>query len=309
MSSKRIVSLLPASTEIIYALGLEGQLVGRSHECDYPESVKELPACSSTVIEEGVSSSAIDTQVKQTIAEALSVYNVDSVLLKRLNPDLIVTQAQCEVCGVSLSDVEKALGEDQNKDVEVLSLSPNTLEGILADIKEVACKLEVSERGKVLLEELEERRDLIKHKLKFVENKPKVACIEWLDPLMIAGNWTPELVEIAGGVPVLATNGSHSPYIKPEDLCAANPDIIVVAACGFSIERTLQEISLLMQLSGWNEIEAVKNNKVFIADGNHYFNRPGPRIIDTIEILAEIINPKQFIFGYEGQAWVKFDLV
>ncbi|WP_207535012.1 cobalamin-binding protein [Desertivirga arenae] len=309
MSSKKIVSLLPSSTEIIYALGLEEQLVGRSHECDFPEAVKALPECSSALIEEGGTSREIDTIVRQSVADALSVYKVDADLLRKLSPDVIITQAQCEVCAVSLTDVEKAIGDDLNRAVEVISLSPETLDQILSDIATVAQKLEVQERGKNLIEELEERRDLIKHKLKFVESKPKVACIEWLDPLMTAGNWTPELIEIAGGVPVLAITGSHSPYIKPEDLVEANPDIIVVAACGFSIERSLQEISLLMQLPGWNELEAVKNNKLFIADGNHYFNRPGPRIIDTIEILAEIINPKQFIFGYEGQGWVKFDLL
>jgi len=308
MSSKKIVTLLAAGTEIVYALGLEEQLVGVSHECDYPEEVKSLPVCSSSVDMSGASSSEIDTMVKKTLTDALSLYTVDKDLIQRLKPDVVITQTQCEVCAVSLKDVEDALHNLLDKEAEIISLSPHTLSDILADIKMVAEKLDVADRGEALLNDLEERRDLIRHKLKFVENKPKVACIEWIEPLMIAGNWTPELIEIAGGVPVLATNGVHSPYITSEDLVKANPDIIVVSVCGFSIERTLQEIGLLMQVPGWNELEAVKNNKFYIADGNHYFNRSGPRIIDTIEILAEIINPKQFIFGYEGKGWVKFDL-
>jgi len=307
MSSKKIVSLLAAGTEIVYALGLESQLVGCSHECDYPEVVKSLPVCSSAPDMTGISSKEIDTLVKKTLTEALSLYKVEKEIIKGLSPDVVITQTQCEVCAVSLKDVEDALNNLLKKDAEIVSLSPNTLQDILSDIKMVAEKLDVPEKGDALIEELEERRDLIKHKLKFVENKPKVACIEWIEPLMIAGNWTPELIEIAGGIPVLATNGKHSPYINTEDLINTNPDIIVVSVCGFSIERTLQEINLLLQIPGFNELEAVKNNRFYVADGNHYFNRSGPRVIDTIEILAEIINPKQFIYGYEGKGWVKFD--
>jgi iron complex transport system substrate-binding protein len=308
MSSKKIVTLLAAGTEIVYALGLEDQLVGVSHECDYPDGVKELPVCSTAVDMDGASSKEIDATVKRNLSDALSIYNVDRDKIKDLQPDVIITQTQCEVCAVSLKDVEEALCGLLAKDAEIISLSPNTLADILNDIKAVAEKLVEPERGEKVLEELEERISLIRHKLKFIENRPKVACLEWIEPLMIAGNWTPELIEIAGGAPVLAKNGVHSPYINPEALLEANPDIIVVAACGFSIERTLQEVGLLMALPGWSELSAVKNNRFYVADGNHYFNRSGPRIVDTIEILAEIINPKQFVFGYEGKGWLKFEI-
>mgnify|MGYP003577649866 CR=1 FL=1 len=303
-----LISLLPASTEIICALGLESRLIGRSHQCDYPESIIHLPVCSATKINPDDSSAAIDKQVKEVLANALSVYEVNEDVIKDLGPDVIITQTQCEVCAVSLKDVETALNELVQKKTEVISFSPNTLEEIFRDIQFLADRLGVAEQGHILLDELTERQDLIKHKLKFIEKRPHVACVEWLSPLMVAGNWTPELIEIAGGEPVLAKSGEHSPYIAPQTLIEQNPDILIVAACGFSISRTLKEIDTLLQIPGWAELAAVKNNQVYIADGNHYFNRPGPRIVDTIEILAEIINPKQFVFGYEGRGWLKFSV-
>lgn len=303
-----IISLLPASTEIICALGLESQLIGRSHQCDYPESVQGLPVCSTSKVNPDDSSAAIDKQVKEVLANALSIYEVDEDVIKDLSPDIIITQTQCEVCAVSLKDVEAALDYLVQKKTQIISLSPNTLEEIFSDIQSLAERLGAGEQGRILLDELNERRDLIKHKLKFVEKRPRVACVEWLSPLMAAGNWTPELIEIAGGEPVFAKSGEHSPYIHAQDLIKQNPDILIVAACGFSISRTLKEIHTLFQIPGWADLAAVKNNQVYIADGNHYFNRPGPRIVDTIEILAEIIHPKQFVFGYEGRGWLKFSV-
>ncbi|MCJ8211905.1 cobalamin-binding protein [Mucilaginibacter sp. RS28] len=306
MSDLKIISLLPAATEIVCALGLRESLVGRSHECDFPEDVKLLPVCTHTTLSNEMSSGNIDREVKQRLSEALSIYEVDREEIKSLKPDVVITQAQCEVCAVSLPEVEKALGDDLGKDSKIISLQPQKLADILSDITTVASALGVSERGAQLLEDLNERIDLIRHKLKFIEAKPTVACIEWLDPLMVSGNWVPGLVEIAGGKPVLAEEGKHSPYIDWTDIRLADPEVLVVMPCGFSVERTLKEIDLLLALPGFNDLQAVKNNRVYIADGNQYFNRPGPRIVDSIEILAEIINPKQFIFGYEGQGWIKF---
>ncbi|WP_237073473.1 cobalamin-binding protein [Mucilaginibacter mali] len=306
MPVQKIVSLLPAATEIVCALGLQENLVGRSHECDYPEAVKELPVCSEANFEDGLSSLEIDIKVKEILADALSVYTVRREQIKALQPDVVITQAQCEVCAVSLQEVEQALDNYLDKQTSILSLQPNKLDDIFNDITAVANALNVPEAGADLLERLHERVDIIKHKLKFIDTKPTVACIEWLEPLMISGNWVPELVEIAGGTPVLAANGKHSPYVKWDDIAAADPDIIVLMPCGFSMDRTLREVSILLQQPGFNALKAVKNNRLYITDGNHYFNRPGPRIVDSIEILAEIINPKQFIFGYEGEGWMKF---
>ena len=308
MPAEKIVSLLPAATEIICALGLEENLVGRSHECDFPASVKMLPACTEANFPDGLSSIDIDIKVKEILADALSVYTVKREQIKALAPDVVITQAQCEVCAVSLKDVEEALENYLDKQAQIISLQPNSLEDIFKDINTIAHALNVPQAGADLLESLQERVDIIKHKLKFVDSKPTVACIEWLDPLMISGNWVPGLVYIAGGIPVLAQDGKHSPYVSWEDIRLQNPEIIVAMPCGFSIERTMKEINLLLELPGFTELKAVKNDRFYIADGNQYFNRPGPRIVDSIEILAEIIRPKQFIFGYEGDGWIKFSL-
>ncbi|TFF37970.1 cobalamin-binding protein [Mucilaginibacter psychrotolerans] len=304
----KIVSLLPAATEIVCALGLESSLVGRSHECDYPETVKALPVCSEANFPDGMSSAAIDTKVKELLADALSVYTVKREVIKELQPDVVITQAQCEVCAVSLPEVEQALTDYLDKPARILSLQPNSLEDIFHDIGTVATALDAIEVGERLVEDLQERVDIIRHKLKFLENKPSVACIEWLEPMMVSGNWVPELVTIAGGVPVLAQQGKHSPYVNWTDIQTADPDVIILMPCGFSIERTMREIDILLQQPGFADLKAVKNNRIYIADGNQYFNRPGTRIVDSVEILAEILHPKQFIFGNEGSGWIKFAL-
>ena len=306
MPNQRIISLLPAATEMICALGLEHQLVGRSHECDYPSSIVNLPVCSSAKFISGSNSAEIDKQVKEILSDSLSIYEVDSALIKQLSPDIIITQAQCEVCAVSLNDVELALKDLLEKECQIISLEPHGLDDIYREIQLLADQLGVPEAGVELLELSEERINIIRHKLKFISERPSVACVEWLSPLMIAGNWTPEIVEIAGGTPVLTLAGKHSSYINFEDIVKANPDILVIMPCGFSIQRTLQEINLLIDLPGWSDLKAVQNQKIFVVDGNQYFNRSGPRITDSIEIMAEIINPKQFVFGYEGNGWLNF---
>lgn len=300
--------MLPAATEIVCALGLEHRLVGRSHECDYPESVQALPVCSSAKFISGPDSAAINKQIKDILSGALSIYELNKERFRELHPEVVITQAQCEVCAVSLKDVENALKNVLQSGVEIISLEPQGLEDVLRDIETVAHLLEVPERGKDLAEALRERINLVKHKLKFQEHRPTIACIEWLSPLMIAGNWTPEMVDIAGGVPVLTQAGKHSAFIDPELLQKADPEIILIIPCGFSMERTLSEITVLLDLRGWYDLAAVKNNRIYIADGNQYFNRSGPRLIDSIEILAEIIHPRQFVFGYEGKGWMKFDI-
>jgi len=308
MPVQKIVSLLPAATEIVCALGLEANLVGRSHECDYPETVRQLPVCSEANFADGMSSAQIDTKVKEILTDALSVYTVKRDVIKALAPDVVITQAQFEVCAVSLSEVEQALENFLDKQATIISLQPNSLEDIFNDITTVAGALDVKDAGERLLEDLTERVDIIRHKLKFMENKPTVACIEWLEPMMVSGNWVPELVTIAGGTPVLVQAGKHSPHINWADIQANDPDVMILMPCGFSIERTMREINLLLDKPGFSDLKAVKNNRIYIADGNKYFNRPGPRIVDSVEILAEIIHPKQFIFGYEGSGWIKFSL-
>ena len=306
MSDHRILSLLPAATEIVCALGFEQMLVGRSHECDFPETVMQIPVCSEANFPDNLSSGDIDKKVKELLFNALSIYSINRKLIKELAPDIVITQAQCEVCAVSLDEVESALNDDLNNTAKIISLQPNSLGDIYNNIREVATALGAEADAEQLIEELDERVSIIRHKLKYIETKPSIACIEWLEPLMVSGNWIPELVSIAGGSSILAEPGKHSPFVQWANIQQNDPDIILLMPCGFSIERTIKEIHLLLQLPGFADLKAIKNNRLYIADGNQYFNRPGPRIIDSIEILAEIINPKQFIFGYEGIGWVKF---
>ncbi len=308
MTGKKIISLLPAATEIVFALGRGEQLVGRSHECDFPEGIGHIPVCSSARFIPGSDSVQINRQVLDILADALSIYEIDKEKIKALNPDVVITQSQCKVCAVNLEDVEEALAGLLDKEVEIISLEPRVFTNVQNDIRHIASVIGAEKEAEQLIEDAEERINIIRHKLKFSTARPTVACIEWISPLMVAGNWTPELVEIAGGVPVLAENGKHSPFVEFERICEADPEVIVVMPCGFSIERTLQEINLLLELPGWRDLQAVKNNRLYLADGNQYFNRSGPRLTDSIEILAEIIHPKQFIFGYEGSGWMKFDV-
>jgi iron complex transport system substrate-binding protein len=308
MSQKRIISLLPAATEIVCALGLKNHLVGRSHECSSPDTIINIPVCSSAKVISGSSSQEIDEYVKDMLSDALSIYTVDRDKIKSLEPTHIITQGQCDVCAVSLKDVQSSLQDVLRNNVEVISLNPRTLGDVFSDIALLADKLGVRESGELFIEELRERCDLIHHKLKFVEQRPTVACLEWLSPLMTAGHWTPELIEIAGGKPVSTKNGSHSAYIDFSALKVADPEVIVVAPCGFTMERTLQEINLLLDLEGWTDLQAVKNNRVYLADGNQYFNRSSQKVVDTVELLAEIIHPRQFFFGYEGKGWLRFSV-
>ena len=214
MSKKRIVSLLPSCTEIVSALGCGDQLVGRSHECDFPPEVKRLPICSKAKLQTEASSGEIDKQVKSLLQQALSIYEIDVETLKQLRPDIILTQAQCEVCAVSESDLQKAIGEALDFQPQIISLSPKRLTDLWSDISKVAEALDVAEAGKELLRNLKTRVVDVIEKTCTIADKPTVACIEWLDPLMAAGNWVPELVEFAGGKNTFGEAGKHSPWLE-----------------------------------------------------------------------------------------------
>ena len=302
----RIVSLIASSTEIICALGCRDQMVGRSHECDYPESVKALPCCTEVKFGTHGTSYEIDQRVKAIVQEGLSVYRVKGEMLKHLRPDVIVTQTQCEVCAVSLKDVEAATCELMGADLKVVSLETNCLADLWRDIKKVGAALDVEERAENLIESLQQRIRNIETRVADVSRKPTVACIEWIDPLMSAGNWMPELVELAGGVNLFGIAGKHSPWMTWEELVQKNPDIIIVLPCGFDIPRTLEEMHLLRDRKEWKALRAVQVGQVIIADGNQYFNRPGPRLVESLEILAEIFHPDMFAFGHEGTGWKRF---
>ena len=306
MTNQKIISLIASSTEIVAGLGFADQLVGRSHECDYPPEVKQLPICTEPKFNPHGSSGEIDRRVKEILEQSLSVYRVDSNQLEQLQPDVIITQSQCEVCAVSLKDVEQAVCELVSSQPKIVSLEPNALMDVWDDIQRVADALNASEQGTDLIDTLQTRMTAIANQSRRLPQQPSVACIEWIDPLMAAGNWMPELVEMAGGANLFGLAGKHSPWMTWEELVAADPDVIVILPCGYDIQKSRQELPVLTQKPDWSQLGAVKNQRVFVTDGNQYFNRPGPRLVESLEILAEIFHPDQFHFGHEGRGWERF---
>lgn len=299
----RIVTLLPSATEIVCALGFEGELVGRSHECDFPPSVARLPALTEAKFNPEGTSAEIDQRVKKIVADALSVYRVDAARLRELRPDVIVTQSQCEVCAVSESDVEAAVAEWLGARPRIVSLAPYGLDDVLTDMQRVADALGTPARGVELVARLRKRLVAIADQARDAALRPGVATIEWIDPLMAAGNWMPTLVEMAGGSNLFGTAGEHSPWMKFDELAAKDPDLILISPCGFNMDRAAKDLPFLTNRAKWQQLAAVRNRRVFMADGNQYFNRPGPRIAESLEILAEIVHPELFRYGHEGSGW------
>lgn len=298
----RIVSLIPSSTEIVCALGFEENLVGRSHECDFPRAVIGLPTLTSPKFPVDGTSCEIDERVKAVLQEGLSVYRVDAERLAALAPDVIVTQSQCEVCAVSLRDVEAAVCSIVASRPRIVSLEPNALGDVFTDIERVASALSAEAKGRELATAMKARMDDVTARTAGLP-RPTVACIEWIEPLMAAGNWMPELVERAGGVNLFGEAGRHSPWMTFAALAERDPDVIVVMPCGFDIPRTTIEMPPLLRQPGWNELSAVRSGRVFLTDGNQYFNRPGPRLVESLEILAELLHPTQFPARHHGTGW------
>jgi iron complex transport system substrate-binding protein len=301
----RIVTLLPSATEIVCALGFEGELVGRSHECDFPATVKRLPTLTEPKFNPEGSSAEIDARVKSIVRDALSVYRVDAAKLRELRPDVIVTQSQCEVCAVNQADVDAAVAEWTGGRPKVVSLAPYSLADIFSDMQRVATALGAPERGDKLVHDLQMRCAAIREVASTLKHRPSCVDIEWIEPMMAAGNWMPQLIEMAGGTNLFGKSGEHSPWMKFEELANADPEVIMIAPCGFGISRASEELHLLQKQSAWKQLRAVRDCRVFIADGNQYFNRPGPRIVESLEILAELIHPQTFRFGHEGAGWRK----
>lgn len=289
----RIVSLLPSATEIVYELGLGDCVVGVSHDCDWPPEVLQKPKLSQALVHSDMPSAEIDQIVRERVHSGLSVYHIDAGLLQKLEPDLILTQELCEVCAPSFDEVRQAVkllrGQPQ-----IVSLEPYTLEDILDTILTVGEVSGTEERARKLVTQLRQRIERVHAKIQNLEHRPTVCCIEWLEPIMIAGHWVPQMVEYAGGEDWLGEVGQPSRSADWEEILHYNPDILVLMPCGFSIERTLREIDLLTGREGWEELTAVKECQVFLVEASAYFNRPGPRIVTGLEILAQIIHPEIF---------------
>jgi len=295
----KIISLIPSATEIISALNLSDNLVGVSHECDYPKEVLKLPKLTTSRIKTEQSSLKIDNDIKKILEQSLSVYEVKSDLLNELDPDVIITQSQCSVCAVSLKDVEKCLSKFMNKKPLLIDLKPNTFEEVLKDINLVGKKLNKKVESNFLVKNI--KNEINKIKEKTAKSKIKnVLCIEWIEPIMTAGNWIPQLVKFAGGKSVLAKSGKNSSFIKLEHINFKEVDIVIFMPCGFDIKRSKEEILK----ANIDYSSNLKEKKTYVVDGNKYFNRPGPDLLESTRILAEIIHPDIFPAKQSIKRWV-----
>ncbi len=290
----RVATLLPSATEIVCALGMRTNLVGRSHECDFPSEVLSVPALTESKLDVSLRSSELDDRVKRAVAEGLSIYRVRGDELQRANPDVIVTQTQCEVCALTEGEVVEAVRAYLDHDVRIVTVNPVGLEQIWTDFLAIAEAVGAEERGARLVERCQERMREISARALSSDTRPRVATLEWLDPPMAGGNWMPELVEMAGGVNLFGEAGKHSPWLEWSQLVDSDPDVIVVVPCGFDLPRTRRELESLALREGWRELRAVREGRVFLADGNAYFNRPGPRVVESLEMLAAALHPEIF---------------
>jgi iron complex transport system substrate-binding protein len=311
----RIVSLLPAATEIVAALGLTDRLVGRSHECDEPAAVATLPALTAPRIDPAASSREIHEQVGQALGGAAAgagaacstgtsaaIYTLDIDRLAALAPDLILTQAACDVCAISAADVEAAVKKGGVK-TQVLALSPETLDDVFRDVLVVGAATGRLAKAREVVARLKARVASVACRVKAMRGARRtVAMIEWLDPPMAAGNWVPELVRLAGGNDVLGRPGSHSHWITWDDVAAADPDVVVLVPCGFTLDRTLAEAKSAAVRPHLERLRAFQEGRCFAVDGHNLFNRPGPRLVDSLELLAAILHPGEFRFAKVGQA-------
>ena len=288
----KIVSLLPSSTEIVCALGLESCLVGVTHECDYPPSVRALPKVTRTLIPHDASSAEIDALVRERLATQRALYTLDLPVLEQLAPDLLVTQALCDVCAVAEAEVSEAARRLPGSP-RVLNLEPMSLEDVFETLRLVGAATDRAAEAERVVTGLRARVAAVAARTATIPaaERPRVAFLEWLDPLFHGGHWNPALVELAGGVDVLGKAGQPSRTTPWEALVAAQPEVVFIACCGFDRERAREDLPLLASQAGWQELPAVQRGRVYLADGNAYFSRPGPRLVESLELLAHALHP------------------
>ncbi len=294
---RRIASLISSATEILYLLGLGDLVVGVSHECDFPREIAGKPRLTKSLIQASAPSRAIDEQVRGLTMQQSALYEIDVELLNRLAPDLIVTQAQCDVCAVRYEDVVATVRESPAlTNTQVLALNPSRLNDVLSDIRRIGAATGDEQRAAAVVANLEARVARVRrHTEKLTPaQRPRVACLEWIDPPMLAANWMPELVAWAGGNDGQDIDGHHSTYADWAEIARFDPDVIVIVPCGFNLERAVAEAQVLATVPQWAKLSAVRSGHVFAADGNAYFNRSGPRLVDSLEILAHLFHPDRF---------------
>lgn len=309
MTPRRIASLLASGTEMLYALGLGDRVVAVSHECDYPAEAAQKPRVTRTRIAADAASGDIDRQVRAAVESGAGLYDIDRERLVELRPDLIVTQAQCDVCAVRYRDVLDLVRDEPSlRNARVVALDPRNLAGVFDEILRVGEAAGCGPRAAEYVAELRARVEEVRRRASHVPpaERPRVVCLEWLDPPMAAGNWMPELIEIAGGVSGLSRAGHHSPAVTWEQLQAFDPQVVVLMSCGFDLARTLREAEILMRQPVWSNLEANRTDNVFAVDGNAYFNRSGPRMVESLEILAHLLHPAFFPPPPLADAWQRW---
>ncbi|MGH7254491.1 MAG: cobalamin-binding protein [Nitrospirales bacterium] len=290
----RIVSLLPSATEVVAALGLAKDLVGISHECDYPPEVKDRPVLVKPTVEaERVTSADIDRQVRARLAAKEPLYRLDEALFRDLRPDLVISQDLCHVCAVTPDQLQRLVSSLQPVP-RMLTLNPTTLAQVLGDIERIGTAVGRQNAAKILVGELRTKLDRIGSKVAGVAQRPKVLCLEWLSPFFLGGHWVPEMVDLAGGLDPLGTAKAPSRQVTWEEIVAAAPDVLVFMPCGFTIDRTLHELGRLDHHPDWSCLPAVRTGRVFAVEAVDYFSRPGPRLIDGVTILAALCHPSRF---------------
>jgi iron complex transport system substrate-binding protein len=290
----RIVSLLPSATEILFALGLGEQVAAVTHECDYPPAAARKPHITKSLLRPDMTSGEIDAAVKsQLSADAHSLYAIDRALLARIAPDLIVTQQLCEVCAVAYDEVLDAVRALPRRP-EVLNLEPSTLADVFADVHCVGAAADRQDTAGQVVAELEARVARVREIVSGVAARPVVAFLEWIDPLFCGGHWNPELVRLAGGIDPLGREHQPSERITWEAVREARPEVMVISCCGFSVERARQDLPILEALPGYADLPCARDGRVHVVDGAAYFSRPGPRLVDSLELLARLIHPELF---------------
>ncbi len=303
----RVVSLLPAATEIVAALGFAESLVGVSHECDYPPEVNTRPRVTHCEIYgKGLPSAEVDHWVNETLSSSGALYTIDEPLLRRLEPDVIVTQQLCDVCAIDYGSVV-AIANSLPKKPKIVNLSPSSLADIIDDIRRVAAALGAPERGETLVTSLVNRIEAVKLRASGALSRPRCFHMEWIDPPFCGGHWNPELVEIAGGVDPLGRKGQPSVQTSWARIVEAQPEILVLACCGYDVERILADVRILQTYPHWDALPAIRRNQVYAVNGSAYFSRPGPRVVDSLEILAEIIHPGLFAGYFPKRGIVKVE--
>ena len=285
----RIVTLLPSATEIVCALGFEEQLVGISHSCNYPPAVLSRRVVTSTHVPYTESSETIDSYVREHLTGHEALYDLDIDALRELAPDVIVSQALCDVCAVATGDVTSALA-DLPSNPTLIDLTPNTLADVFDDIRRVGAALGADRRADDLVRSLQARCERIG--AVEVAERPRVAFLEWLIPPFNGGHWNPELVRLAGGVELLGAHGLASTTLTWQHVIDADPDILFIACCGFRVERALEDVALLLDKPEWKSLRAVQEGRVYVTDGNAFFSSPGPRLVDGLEIMAHALHPE-----------------